>query len=81
MFCNSLEPLVIEVLWHLGAIITVLQNLQQLDYLPWKDLEGPTWDDGHSWEERHLLRRSMNRIGVGKLSKKASKMSNHLVGS
>jgi hypothetical protein len=67
---NGLEPLVIEIVWHLGVVIIVWRNLLQSDCLPWKDPKGPTLDDGHSWHrKRCLLRRSMNRIVVGKLSK------------
>jgi hypothetical protein len=52
MPCNGLKPLVIEIAWHLGIVIIVLQNLLQPDCLPWKDLEGPTWDDGRSWHRK-----------------------------
>jgi hypothetical protein len=47
MPCNGLEPLVIQVTWCLGAVASVLQTFQQPDCLFGKDLEGPTWDDGH----------------------------------
>jgi hypothetical protein len=49
---SILEPLVIEVSWCLGAIVQVLQSLQQPDCMSWKDLEGSTWDDGHSWHRK-----------------------------
>jgi hypothetical protein len=52
MPCNGLEPLVTEVLWCLEAVVIVLRSLQQPDCLSWKDLEGPTWDDGHSWHRK-----------------------------
>jgi hypothetical protein len=47
-----LEPLIIEILWLLGAVVIGLQSLQQLDCLSWKDLDGPTWDDGRSWHRK-----------------------------
>jgi hypothetical protein len=52
MLCNSFELFIIEVSWCLGVVASVLQNLQQSDCLSGKDLEGSTWEDGHSWHRK-----------------------------
>jgi hypothetical protein len=81
MPCNGLEPLVIEIAWHLGAVIIVWQNLLQLDCLPWKDLEGPTLDDGRSWYRKVSTASKHESYWYRKTQQMASKMSNHLASS
>ena len=81
MPCNGLEPLVMEVSWHLGDVIIVLHSLQQPDCLSWKDLEGPIWDDGHNWHRKAYVVSKHESYYCKQTQQVASKMSNHLDGS
>jgi hypothetical protein len=83
MPCNGFEPLVIEVTchWCLRAVTSVLQSLQQPDCLFGKDLEGPTWDDGHSWHRKASVASKYESYYCRQNQQEVSKMSNHLAGS
>jgi hypothetical protein len=81
MPCNGLELLVIEVSWCLGAVVSMLQSLQQLDCLSKKYLEGPIWDDSHSWHRKASVTSKHELYCCRQTQQVVSKMSNHLVGS
>jgi hypothetical protein len=81
MPCNGLELLIIEVSWRLGAIVIVLQNLQQPNSLPWKDLEGPIWDNGHSWHRKAFAASKHKSYCCRQTQQVASRMSNQLTSS
>jgi hypothetical protein len=81
MPCNGLELLIIEVSWCLRAVIIVLQNLQQPHCLSWKDLEGPTWDDGRIWHKKTSTVSKHESYCCRQIQQVASNISNHLAGS
>jgi hypothetical protein len=81
MLSNGLEPLVVDISWHLGAVVIMLQSLQQPDCLSSKDLKGPTWDDGHSWHRKASTALKHESYYCRQTQQVASKMSNHLAGN